>query len=111
MKFEFEIPDEQIKEIVNAELKALTDTNGRYRTPNYIDALRVHMRKQVNESIAEIDVKETVAEAVKVAYLKQLDMHVNDKVPGFIKHHIKEMLKYAQAKFLKNDFDDNNQND
>lgn len=104
MKFEFEIPDEDIKELISKEVKSITEPSSfRHRSPlndHIEDTLDRVVKRRLERVLESDEVITMIDEVIKVQADNALSKVSDDKVEGWIKRNIKEMLKYAKYRFL-----------
>jgi len=90
MKFEFEIPDDQIRAIVEREAGQLI------RGTNW--TLQGLIKQHMAKAVIEKDYGGLIETAIDKRAEIEINKAIDQKLPGFIKRQIKEMLKLARYK-------------
>jgi len=98
MNFTFEIPDETIAEAVEMQAQQFKayEHGGKFNLSNII-------AKHVEDAIKNGDYADEVKKQIDAIAMREIKNAAESKVPGWIRRHIKEALKYAHAKFLAED--------
>lgn len=103
MKFEFEISDSLINEMVCKDVAKITDTTygRRSELSHYIgESVEKVVKTRVEEVMQSEEIITMIDEVIKVRADQALPEISDQKVPGWVSRNIKEMLKYAKYRFL-----------
>ena len=87
MKFEFEIPDEKIQEIVTKQAQQISSGTGAGWS------LTAYVEREVELTITNTVIKPAIEKAIKEKSENLINKSIDVKLGGWIKRKVKEFIK------------------